>query len=445
MRQHPRSPQTDVAIVGSGFSGLAMAVRAEARRPRRLRRPRARPRRRRHLARQHLSGLRLRRPQPPLLVLVRPEPDWSSTFSPQPEIRAYLRKVADDEGLLAPCPLRLRGRGGAAGTRRRSAGGSRPRRASSPRASLVAGAGPLSSRRSPTSRACATSRARLPLRDVGPRPRPRPASASRWSAPARARSSSCRRSSRGRASCTSSSARRRGSCRARPAAHPVERALYRRFPAAQRRCAAAIYWGRELFAIPMLRAGAGPADPRDRGERHLRRQVPDRELRGSSRPDYAPGCKRILVSNDYLPGARPSRTSRCVTEGIAEVREHIGRQRRRQPSARSTRSSSAPASTSPTCRSPSASATRDGRSLAEHWDGSLAGAPRHDGRRLPEPVLPARPEHRPRPQLGRLHGRGAGRLRRCRRCEQLERTGVAALEPAPRGPGRVERRGPARG
>src|SRR5215218_593362 len=28
-----------------------------------------------------------------------PNPEWSSTFSPQPEIQDYLRRVADDEGL----------------------------------------------------------------------------------------------------------------------------------------------------------------------------------------------------------------------------------------------------------------------------------------------------------------------------------------------------------
>ena len=34
---------------------------------------------------------------------------------------------------------------------------------------------------------------------------------------------------------------------------------------------------------------------------HLARQVPDRALRARLRPDYAIGCKRILVSDDYYP------------------------------------------------------------------------------------------------------------------------------------------------
>ena len=46
-----------VAIVGSGFAGLGMAIRLKRGGHRGLRRARARRRSRRHLARQHLSGL----------------------------------------------------------------------------------------------------------------------------------------------------------------------------------------------------------------------------------------------------------------------------------------------------------------------------------------------------------------------------------------------------
>ena len=36
-------------------------------------------------------------------------------------------------------------------------------------------------------------------------------------------------------------------------------------------------------------------------ERHLRRQISDPALRARLQPDYPMGCKRILISNDYLP------------------------------------------------------------------------------------------------------------------------------------------------
>ena len=66
---------TKVAIIGSGFGGLGMAIRLDAGRHRRLRGAGAGRRRRRHLAGQLLSGLRLRRAVAPVLVLVRPEPE----------------------------------------------------------------------------------------------------------------------------------------------------------------------------------------------------------------------------------------------------------------------------------------------------------------------------------------------------------------------------------
>jgi cation diffusion facilitator CzcD-associated flavoprotein CzcO len=56
-------------------------------------------------------------------------------------------------------------------------------------------------------------------------------------------------------------------------------------------------------------------------QRHLERSVPDAALRAKLTPRYRIGCKRILVSNDYLPTlTRPN--VELVTEGVAEVRAH---------------------------------------------------------------------------------------------------------------------------
>jgi cation diffusion facilitator CzcD-associated flavoprotein CzcO len=55
------------------------------------------------------------------------------------------------------------------------------------------------------------------------------------------------------------------------------------------------------------------------GRRHLRRQVPDPVLRAKLTPDYAPGCKRILVSNDYLPALARANVE-LVCDGISEIR-----------------------------------------------------------------------------------------------------------------------------
>src|SRR3954471_22963515 len=98
-----------------------------------------------------------------------------------------------------------------------------------------------------------------------------------------------------------------------------EKDLYKRFPATQIAMRNGIYWGRELYAIPMLRHRLSKLIEKA-GRRHLERQVKDPELRAKLTPDYSPGCKRILVSNDYLPSLENLNVE-VVTEGIAQIRE----------------------------------------------------------------------------------------------------------------------------
>jgi cation diffusion facilitator CzcD-associated flavoprotein CzcO len=99
-----------------------------------------------------------------------------------------------------------------------------------------------------------------------------------------------------------------------------EQHLFRRFPTAQLATRAAIYLFRELFLLPFRhRWLAGQVERIAR--RHLARSVPDAVLRAKLLPGYAIGCKRILISNNYLPSlVRPN--VELVTEGVSEVREH---------------------------------------------------------------------------------------------------------------------------
>jgi cation diffusion facilitator CzcD-associated flavoprotein CzcO len=81
-----------------------------------------------------------------------------------------------------------------------------------------------------------------------------------------------------------------------------------------------IYLGRELVVLAMRKPELMAKHGERMARQHLRSQVPDRELRRKLRPNYAMGCKRILLSNDYYPAlAQPNAT--VVTEGIAEVTE----------------------------------------------------------------------------------------------------------------------------
>jgi cation diffusion facilitator CzcD-associated flavoprotein CzcO len=148
---------------------------------------------------------------------------------------------------------------------------------------------------------------------------------------------------------------------------PFERRLYRALPAAQLLMRAGIYWARETLVV-------GFRHPRvmrliqSLALRHLRRQVPDPELRRRLTPTYRMGCKRVLLSNDYLP-ALGRENVEVVTDAIREVRPRSivtadGTERAidtiifgtgfhvvDQPIAERVHG-------------------RDGRSLAEAWDGS---------------------------------------------------------------------------
>ena len=98
-----------------------------------------------------------------------------------------------------------------------------------------------------------------------------------------------------------------------------ERDMHARFPVGQRAIRNLLYWAMELrgvgFAVnpKMLKAIELPA------RRHLKKQVPDPELRRKLTPDYAIGCKRVLLSNDYYPALTRDNVD-LVTDGITEVR-----------------------------------------------------------------------------------------------------------------------------
>ncbi len=99
----------------------------------------------------------------------------------------------------------------------------------------------------------------------------------------------------------------------------VERALYKRFPALQKLARDAIYWSRESYVLAFTRQTALLAVPGSLARRHLAKQVPDPVLREKLTPDYRIGCKRILISNDFYP-ALSQPNADVVSSPIAEVR-----------------------------------------------------------------------------------------------------------------------------
>ena len=99
---------------------------------------------------------------------------------------------------------------------------------------------------------------------------------------------------------------------------PWEHALYRRVPAAQRAVRAFHYWTSEFVAVPALMKPAGGKLLKKMAVKHLETQVPDPELRSKLTPSFKPGCKRLTPSNEYLP-AIASPTTTLVTSGIQRM------------------------------------------------------------------------------------------------------------------------------
>ncbi|TFW22379.1 NAD(P)/FAD-dependent oxidoreductase [Massilia arenosa] len=98
-----------------------------------------------------------------------------------------------------------------------------------------------------------------------------------------------------------------------------ERAVFRHVPGAARLYRAAIYVQYESRALGFTRVkSAMKLAVGLPFKRMLARQVPDPALRARLTPDYPIGCKRILLSSDYLAAlARPNVT--LVTETIRRI------------------------------------------------------------------------------------------------------------------------------
>jgi cation diffusion facilitator CzcD-associated flavoprotein CzcO len=99
----------------------------------------------------------------------------------------------------------------------------------------------------------------------------------------------------------------------------VERWLFRRFPITQRFARTVDYWIREAYVLG-LALDTRLLQLAERGaRRHLRRQVPDPVLREKLTPDYTLGCKRVLISNDFYPTLNEPDVE-LVAAGVQEVR-----------------------------------------------------------------------------------------------------------------------------
>ncbi|GAC1358474.1 MAG: NAD(P)/FAD-dependent oxidoreductase [Ktedonobacteraceae bacterium] len=104
--------------------------------------------------------------------------------------------------------------------------------------------------------------------------------------------------------------------------HPIaawQRAMFRILPIIQRVVRSKMYWQRELIALGLVYRPNMLDAAKQIALQHLAAQVPDTVLRAKLTPHYTLGCKRVLLSDDFYPAlAQPN--VEVVTERIREVR-----------------------------------------------------------------------------------------------------------------------------
>ncbi|WP_433608738.1 flavin-containing monooxygenase [Dactylosporangium sp. CA-139114] len=148
---------------------------------------------------------------------------------------------------------------------------------------------------------------------------------------------------------------------------PWEQRMYGRIPGVQRLVRALAYWQTEATVLAFLRPALMRLAERA-ALANLRRAVRDPALRARLTPDYRMGCKRVLKSDDYYPALARDNVE-VVTDAIAEVRPHavVTRDGTEHPADVIVFGTGFRVTDLPIAERIRG---RDGRSLAEHWQGS---------------------------------------------------------------------------
>ncbi|TQL70258.1 cation diffusion facilitator CzcD-associated flavoprotein CzcO [Nocardioides albertanoniae] len=98
----------------------------------------------------------------------------------------------------------------------------------------------------------------------------------------------------------------------------AEKLAFRHIPGVQKLARTAIYWGREAYVPAFAWKPKLAAPAKAMAKLNIRRGIKDPELRRKVTPDYEIGCKRILISNRYYPALDADNVD-LITDGIAKV------------------------------------------------------------------------------------------------------------------------------
>jgi cation diffusion facilitator CzcD-associated flavoprotein CzcO len=99
----------------------------------------------------------------------------------------------------------------------------------------------------------------------------------------------------------------------------VEQQIFRRLPIVQKAYRSMIYWLNEVQGFAFLGNETFNKIGTNRALKHLKKTINDPVLRRKLTPSYTLGCKRVLISDDYYPALnRPN--VELVTDGITAVK-----------------------------------------------------------------------------------------------------------------------------
>ncbi|MFC0108464.1 flavin-containing monooxygenase [Kibdelosporangium aridum] len=194
--------------------------------------------------------------------------------------------------------------------------------------------------------------------------------------------------------------------------------------------------GREILAFLFKRPPLAEKTIQGMAARHLAKSVPDPELRAKLTPNFAVACKRLLFSNKWYPAIQQDNVE-IINGAIDKVTENgvIGSDGRERTVDAIILGTGFLATKRPIADKLSG---RGGVKLADAWEARRdEGLPGHHCGRVPQPLPDARTEHLTRPLLADGDDRGADRLRR-RRGQDAEQAWAVQRRGQPGGGGGVQ-------
>ncbi len=101
----------------------------------------------------------------------------------------------------------------------------------------------------------------------------------------------------------------------------LQKRLYNTVPALQKAVRIAVYWRQEAMLPGLVHRPGLLRAVEKLALAHMHWKVKDPELRRKLTPDYKIGCKRILIANDYYPALTRPNVS-VVTESVERINPH---------------------------------------------------------------------------------------------------------------------------